>query len=124
MGRHSAPRRHGHVVVVGAVALVGSAGIAWAVGEDGTQPTRTPGGPQSSVESTEPVGTAPTPVPTDSGTPVVLVVPSPTQSPTAATAGTVPSAVPTSEPTPSAEPTRTKPGKGGPPTPRPTRSKK
>ena len=31
MGRHSAPRRHGIVLVLGLAALVGSAGIAWAV---------------------------------------------------------------------------------------------
>jgi hypothetical protein len=123
MGRHSAPRRHGHVVIVGAVALVGSAGIAWAVGEDGTQAPRTPERTQSTAESTAPLDTAPTPVPTGSSTPVVLVVPSPTPSPTA-TGQAVPSTEPAPDPTPSAEPTRTKPGKGVPPTPRPTRSKK
>ncbi len=122
MGRHSAPRRHGHVVIVGAVALVGSAGIAWAVGDDGTQPPRTPVRSQAPTEESEPVGTAPTPVATGSTPPVVLVVPSPNPAPTGE--GAVAPASPTSNPAPTAEPTRTKPGKGGPPTPRPTRSKK
>ncbi len=125
MGRHSAPRRHGIVMVLGAAALVGSAGIAWAVGGSPDGDPRPGGATTSLPASTTPGGAAPTPQVSATSAPVVLVVPgaTPATSPdgttvlsTEATTAAVPSSTPT--------PTRTKPGRGGPPTPKPTKPHK
>ena len=127
MGRHSAPRRHGIVMVLGAAALVGSAGIAWAVGGSPHGDPRPSGATTSRPASATPAGAAPTPQVSATSTPVVLVVPGTTPATTrrrhdgldhAATTAAVPSSAP------SPTPTRTKPGRGGPPTPKPTKPHK
>ena len=119
-------------MVLGAAAVVGSAGLAWAVGEDPlSRPspdrsgTSTPGGNVSA-----PLTTAPTPSPSTT-TPVVSAVPSPSSAvgddpSSATTSGTGVTSAPEPEPVPTAEPKpqRTKPGKGVTPTTRPTRPAK
>ena len=124
MGRHSAPRRHGIVMVLGAAALVGSAGIAWAVGGSPDGDPRPSGATTSLPASATPGGAAPTPQVSATSAPVVLVVPgtTPATSPDGTTVLTTEAttAVPSSTPTP----TRTKPGRGGPPTPKPTKPHK
>ena len=120
-------------MVLGAAAVVGSAGLAWAVGEDplnrpssDRSGTSTPGGRVS-----PPLTTAPTPSPTTTATPVVSAVPSPSSAvvdgpSSATTSGTGVTSAPEPEPVPTAEPKpqRTKPGKGVTPTTRPTRPSK
>ena len=127
MGRHSAPRRHGIVLVLGAAALVGSAGIAWAVGGSPHGDPRPSDATTSLPASPTPAGAAPTPQVSATSAPVVLVVPgtTPATTPDGTTASTTQAtaaAVPSSAPSPT--PTRTKPGRGGPPTPKPTKPHK
>ena len=128
MGRHSAPRRHGIVMVLGAAALVGSAGLAWAVGGSPHGDPRPTGAISSRPASATPVGAAPTPRVSATSAPVVLVVPSTTAATARGlTTGTTTAAATTAAPpsaTPTPTPTRTKPGRGGPPTPKPTKPHK
>ena len=113
-------------MVLGAAAVVGSAGLAWAVGENppARSVTETTVSPAKAPASSR---TAPTPRPSGTGTPVVTAVPAPTVAgpatpvPTVAggtTATSDPAPVPASTP----KPERTKPGKGATPTARPTKS--
>ena len=125
MGRHRAPRRHAPVAVLVAAGVVGSAGIAWAVGSGpDPEPDNTVGTAVSpSATSVSPFVTAPTPRDTASPTPVVSVVPSPTATPTTPTAG--PATATTADPGPTtAEPTATAESspKAKPPHGRPTRT--
>ena len=131
MGRHSAPRRHGPVVVLGVAAVLGSAGVAWAVGggsAGGPEPDAVPASSTSRLGTLVPAPvttSAPTPS-TTAGTPLVRVVPVPTPAttsagtPWSATTPTASSPAPTSSPTP----TRTKPGRGVVPTPKPSKTPK
>lgn len=127
MGRHSAQRRHGPVLVLGAVALVGSAGIAWAVGNSPADSPR-----PDAVTTLSPVPSAttrvavpaPTPSGTDTGPRLVEVVPVSTPGVTPTPVGSTSTTSPTPAATASPTPTRTKPGRGVVPTPRPTKTHK
>ena len=130
MGRHSATRSHGPVVVLAAAAVIGSAGLAWAVGIG-------PSGPETPVVTTSnPAtatrgGAAPTPTPSARSVPVVVVVPAPTRTASTTRAGTgADPTTPATEPAPAPTagvrlaPTRSKPGRGVVPTPHPTKPHK
>ena len=127
-------------MVLATVAVIGSAGIAWAVGGDPQVRPRPSATTTSSSAVPTSVGAAPTPVETTTVPAVVEVVPgsTPSESPVGTavetavdttvdtTVGSTEATTTTSEPdrTQAPHPTRTRPGKGVRPTPRPTKSQK
>lgn len=123
-------------MVLATVAVIGSAGIAWAVGAGPQVRPRPSATATDSSALPTAVGNAPTPVVVSTtARPVVQVVPGTTPSgtsvgPTAATSTTsAPAQSPqpaeqSPQPAQSPRPTRSNPGKGVGPKPRPTKSHK